>query len=509
MNSLLPSYGIAGFAPRAIGLALALSLAGFTGGCGRNTSRAISTEAQADNLISGGDYVRAAEALEKALSYDSDDANRWVKLGRVRRDLGQPTQAATAFQQAFDLDPANIEAMQNLAVLYISGRQFQDAKRVVDPLLSLSPNDIAGVLASGAIAYYEERYPAADRIADQLIVLAPDSKEGYLLKAHVLEKTGDAAAGARILEDRLKVVPDDPELAEQLLALYRSVGDLSGVRSISVRLATLRPDDPRYQLESLRAYQASGAIEDRERVTTHILGRYRNNPSVLGALADFWSRALPKEEASRRIVQAATATSSGSARAALAARLIRMGVFGPAATLLDPVASQRVTTANIDLHAMLSSLLMAQGKVAAARDRAEKVLAFDGGNDVALLTRARAHLAVKEYDKALTDAQTIVANDANEAAALLIAQIYATQGNDLLASSAYADAQSASPRSFNVVRARTDWLVSRKRAGEAAQVAGLFARQVNNGDAWALYARLCGVANDPICLLQARAHGAS
>ena len=496
-----------GTAPRAIGLALALALATLAGGCGRNEPKANAAEAQADNLISAGNNVGAAQMLLKAIAYDGNNADRWVKLGRVRRDLGQPALAAEAFQQAFDLDPANIEAMQNLAVLYIAGRQFEAAKRVVDPLLSLSPNDIAGVLATGAIAYYEERYPEALKTADEMIQLAPDAKEGYVLKAHVLEKTGRAAEGARLLEKQMAVMPPDADLAEQLLQLYRSTGNLQGVRSIAIRLATLKPDDPRYQLESLRAYQAKGAIEDRERVTARLLQRYRDNPSVLGAVADFWVQALPPEQAAQRISGAAAAANNMT-KAALVGRLIRMGALAEASNVLGPIATQKVTRENVDLQAMLASLLMAQGKAAAARDRAEQTLAFDGGNDVALLTRARAALALKAYDKALTDAQTIVAQDpSNEAAALLIADIYAAQGNDILASSAYADAQSAVPRSIGPVKARTAWLVRRNRASEAAQIAGLFARQVNRNDAWSLYEAMCHAADDPICLMQARSRG--
>lgn len=500
MNILLPC--------RLIGIASVLLMAFTLAGCGRNVTRAQQLEVQADAQIAGGDGVRAAETLEEAIEKDSNDPGRWVKLGRVRRDLGQPAQAVAAFQQAFDLDPTNIEAMQNLAVLYVAGRRYDEAKAIVDPLLSLSPDDIAGVLTTGAVAYYEERYGEALKIADRLIQLVPDSKEGYVLRAHVLEKTGHIAEAARVLEERLKLTPDDPEMAEQLLLLYRSISNVEGVRSTAIKLVKLRPNDPRYRLEAVRAFHARGRIAEREEASAYILGRYRDNPSVLGALADFWIAALPRDEATRRTERAA-AIAAPEAKAALAGRLIRSGALTAAARLLDPVAGQKVIQANADLHAMFAALLVAQGKMAAARDRASQVLAFDSGNDVALLARARAEQSLKRYDQALTDAQSALAqNPGNEGAALLIADVYAAQGNDSLANSAYADAQSAAPRSINVARARTGWLVRRGREAEAAQVAGLFARQVKRDDAWALYADMCRAAKDPICLLQAQA-GAS
>jgi hypothetical protein len=79
----------------------------------------------------------------------------------------------------------------------------------------------------------------------------------------------------------------------------------------------------------------------------------------------------------------------------------------------------------------------------------------------------------------------------------------------MLAASAFADAQSASPKSIAVLKARTAWLIWRRHPDQAAQIAGLFARQVNTNESWSYYEQTCTIANDPICLAQARARGAS
>lgn len=482
---------------------MALLLALALPGCTRGPAKASQLEAQADILAAAGNNVGAAQLLMKAMRYDSNDPGRWVKLGRARRDIGQPGLAVEAFQQAFDLDPTNVEAMQNLAVLYVAGHRYDAAKRIVDPLLTLNPEDPAGLLASGAIAYYEERYDEAIRIADHLSALTPNSREGPLLKAHVLEKTGKAAEGARLLEDELKRLPDDPQLATQLLELYQSIGSVEGVRRTALILARVKPDDPRYQLESLRAYQAQGDTESRERVSAALVQRYPNNPQVLGALADFWAKALPRDDAARRIEAAANVAGTVT-KATLVGRLTALGAFAAAERVLGPVASQPVTTATIDLHAQYAALLLAEGKVDAARQAAQTALDFDSANEVALLTRARAAMAQRQYDKALADAQLIVSNDPGaDAASLLIAQAYAAKGDDALAAAAFGDAQSRSPNNVALARARANWLISKGRAAEAAQIAGLFARTTNRDEAWALYADTCRAAKDPLCLAQA------
>ena len=103
------------------------------------------------------------------------------------------------------------------------------------------------------------------------------------------------------------------------------------------------------------------------------------------------------------------------------------------------------------------------------------MLEFDKANPEALLVRARIKLLAKDYRGAFTDAQ-LVANDddKNEEAALLVAQIYTAQGNQVLAAGAYGTARQKFPDSAEVLKAEVDWLLSQKRIEEAAQHAVSF-----------------------------------
>jgi hypothetical protein len=108
--------------------------------------------------------------------------------------------------------------------------------------------------------------------------------------------------------------------------------------------------------------------------------------------------------------------------------------------------------------------------------------------------------------KAATDAG-VVANDdsTNEEAALLLASIYAGQGNDVLAAKAFGEARDNFPNSVGVLDAQTKWLLSRKRSKEATDTAAAFAHAHSRQyDGWRIYRDVCTAAQNAACASEAR-----
>jgi hypothetical protein len=133
------------------------------------------------------------------------------------------------------------------------------------------------------------------------------------------------------------------------------------------------------------------------------------------------------------------------------------------------------------------------------------VLAFDHANPEALLVRARLNLLAKDYHGAITDAQLVARDDpTNEEAALLIPQIYAAQGNQLLAGSAFGTARQQFPNSSNALKAETDWLISQNRGQEAAQrAASFFGTHQRSGPAMQILHDVCKRTRASACGPQA------
>lgn len=482
----------------------ALGLLLLAAGCQSSPEKANAYESQYDRLMGLKAYPAALESIQSAIAYDDNSARRYIKLAELQMIMGHPAAAANAFQSALDLEPDNIEALQNLAILSVRGGQFDTARRYISPLLALSANDPAGLLASGMIALNQHRFNDASGFADRLITTLPDRPDGYVLKARALDGAGKTREAIDLLEKRAAVADDPKELLFQLMGFYRRIGDLRGIRETAIRMMPIYPDDPRYAIESARAYAAKGDQAKSREIVNGLLQRYAQDAGVLMAIGKFWHDTQPPAIARSEIAKLA-AKSPPRVRSALADQLIDLGGPQEALSLLASLAPATVTGANIDSQTHYARALLVTGRTSQASDKVAAVLRFDGSNPEALLIRARIRLMAKDYRGAFTDAQLVASDDdTNEEAALLVAQIYAAQGNQVLAAGAFGNARQRFPNSSDVLRAEVDWLIGQNRGEEAAQRAVSFYRaHQRSGPATQIARQTCAKTHAAACGPQA------
>lgn len=446
----------------------------FLSACHSAEDRANAYEGQYDRMMAVQAFPAALSSIQKAVKADDSSARRYLKLAEVQMALNRPAAAAPSFQAALDLEPDNIEALQNLSILSVRGGQYDTARRYIDPLLALSPNDPAGLLASGAIALAQRRFAEAASLSDKIIAAMPDRAEGYVLKAKSLDSVGKTREAIDMLEARILAAEDPKDLLIQVMTDYRKIGDTQGIRTTAIRLMPLFPDDPRYALESARAYHALGKTDQVRTIIDDLEKRFARSIDVMLAVANFWRDTQPLLVARREIARMAAAATP-RVRSALADRLIDFGDAKNAARLLASLAPENVTGTNVDSQTHYARALLATGDVARTQAKVDAVIAYDAGNSEALLLRSRLKLLARNYRGAFTDAQ-LVANDdeQNEQALLLVAEIYAAQGNQLLAAGAYGNARRQFPTSVTALRAEIAWLIAQDRLEEAGQRAAAF-----------------------------------
>jgi len=489
---------------RRIIAASALCLSLVMGGCHSGMEKADAWEGQYDRAMSNQAYPYALLAIKKSLSYDDTTARRYIKMAELQLQMGQPAGAAASFQAALDLEPDNIEALENLSILAVRGGQFDAAQRYIDPLLSLNPNDPAGLLASGAIALGQRHFSEASRLSDRIIQALPDRADGYVLKARALDGLGKTREAIDLLEKRATLAEDPRDYLFQIMTFYRHVGDMQGIRATAIKMMPLYPNDPRYAIEAARAYAATGKQDKVHEIVDDLLNRFHNNPDVLIAIGDFWRDTQPIAVARTEVLKVATGAPP-RVRSALADQLIDMGDPQNALKLLASLAPDEVTGRNVDAQTHYARALLATGQIAQAQAKVDAVLQFDENNPEALLVRSRIKLQAKDYRGAFTDAQ-LVANDddSNEEAALLVAQIYAAQGNQVLAAGAFGTARQKFPDSSDALKAEVDWLLSQKRTEEAAQRAVSFYRgHPRSGPAKTIANAVCSKTRAMACGLAA------
>lgn len=485
---------------RRIMLAPALALALGLTSCHSSMEKADAWEGQYDRMMANQAYGAALMAIRKSISYDDTTARRYIKLAELQMQSGMPAGAATSFQAALDLEPDNIEALENLSILAVRGGQFDAAQRYIDPLLALNPDDPAGLLASGAIALSRHQFKQASALSDRIIAALPDRADGYILKARALDGMGQTREAIAMLEKRATVAEDPKDILVQIMTFYRRIGDMQGIRATAIRMMPLFPDDPRYAIEAARAYDAKDEQDKVKEIVDDLLQRFHNNADVLLAIGNFWRDTQPIEVARSQIMRIAEGAPP-RVRSALADQLIDMGDPQDALKLLASLAPAEISSHNIDAQTHYARALLATGQAAQARAKVGAVLAFDQDNPEALLIRSRLKLLTRDYRGAFTDAQ-LVANDDdnNEEAALLVAQIYAAQGNRVLAAGAFGTARQKFPDSVAALQAEVDWLLDQKRTEEAAQRAVSFYRvHQRSGPAKTIMTSVCKKTHAMAC----------
>ncbi|HWI86930.1 MAG TPA: tetratricopeptide repeat protein [Sphingomonas sp.] len=472
-------------------------------GCRSPSEKAAAYEAQYDRMMANQAYPAALATIRKAIDADDSSPGRYIKLAEAQMALKNPAGAAPAFQSALDLEPDNIQALENLSILAVRGGQYETARRYIDPLLSLAPNDPAGLLASGAIALGEKRYKDAVALSDKIIGVLPGRPDGYVLKARALDNLGQTRPAITLLEARVGAGDDDRDVLFQLMAFYQKTGDKKGIRATAIRLMPLYPNDPRYAFEAARAYHHDGKPDQVNQILTDLEKRFATYPDVMRAIGNFWRETQPLPEARRRIA-ALAASSNPRVRGALANQLTDFGDPKTALGLLAPIAPATVTQANIDIQTYYARALLATGQTAKAQSKVDAILAFDRGNPAGLLIRARLKLKARDFRGAFTDAQLVTNDDnQNEEAVLLVAQIYAAQGNQLLAAGAYGNARRQFPGSLTALMAEINWLLGQNRTEEAAERAvSFYHAHERSSAAIAAYRTVCKQTRARVCQVE-------
>jgi tetratricopeptide (TPR) repeat protein len=176
--------------------------------------------------------------------------------------------------------------------------------------------------------------------------------------------------------------------------------------------------------------------------------------------------------------------------------------------LLDPlVGGASVNAGNVAAQVASAHALSAMGRVAEARARVDRALAFDGTNTLGLKLRAHLALAAGELDRALADAQLFASVEPDlEDAAILVAQIQARRGDRILAERAFAHALTRFPDSLVVLRANLAYYDSQRRFGDAALIARRFAfSHPTLPEALRLRGEACAKAGDQGCVVETKA----
>ena len=151
---------------------------------------------------------------EQARVGGTEDSLRY-QLIRARVQLNYeetPGLAAKRFRQQLDENPKNDVARYGLAIAYIKGSQFNEARDTLKPLLDKAPNDITYNLAQIELDMDSNRLTEAQQRIDRMRTLYPGNYPLNQARVDLLLKQNKPKEADTALEALLKSRPDDPDV---------------------------------------------------------------------------------------------------------------------------------------------------------------------------------------------------------------------------------------------------------------------------------------------------------
>lgn len=189
--------------------------------------------------FSAGRYTEAAQAFEKAIKENPEDAGARINLSAALGQLKKYKEAITQLQEAIRLEPENVTAHFNLGSLQVNSGDYQEAIKHFQFVVKKNPKDSQAHLALANGFQKEQQYEKAIEHYKVALSLDPGLSWAWVDLASVLRSVGRHAEALKVLEEAHSRIPYDGPIAHALartLATTPDLGQRQGQRALELAL---------------------------------------------------------------------------------------------------------------------------------------------------------------------------------------------------------------------------------------------------------------------------------
>ena len=213
------------------------------------------------NYYMQGDYKKATESFEKAVAASPEDSSLALWLGRAygRRAetaspftaMGNAGKARQFFEKAVELDPHNIEALNDLFEYYLEAPGFLGGgldKAVATAEKIKALDEVEGHWAQARLAEKKKEYSSAEEQLRRAAELAPQQVGRVLDLARFFSKQGRYQEADQTFQRAEKLAPNSPKVIYARAETYvKSKRNLDAAKTLLrkyIAATDLTPDDP-------------------------------------------------------------------------------------------------------------------------------------------------------------------------------------------------------------------------------------------------------------------------
>lgn len=451
--------------------AFAVSLAGGLGGCASKDEQAAKAAAQADTDLQQGNIGSARRNIQKAIGIRDDVSDYWLtsaRLALMSKDFGG---AFDAYENVYQLDRGNIEALRQLCQLGLNVKQLDKVDRYADQLLVINPGDPLPLTMKGGAALQRGDSNTALALANRVLTANPHNVGALILKGQTLAYKKDNAGAAKLIEESLGSDSDTTSRLVFLRDLYQKSGDQNGYQRTLARLAQRNPRDVQMQLDFADWLYQTQHPDQAFGLVRGVLRLRPNDLSLASSILEMWLNE-GRDALTTQQMLLGSAGASLETKATYAQFANETGQPDLALKLLgDDQAGVDPNPGNSDAKAAFAFAIGLKGRVQDALARVQQILDFDSGQPRALLTHARLRAATHNMEGALSDARQLVSEDgANITARLALTDILIAKGQADLGESNLREALQVVPDSNRAAERLAKILIATGRTGEATTV---------------------------------------
>jgi tetratricopeptide (TPR) repeat protein len=189
---------------------------------------------------------QAQECFERAAklkaSYPETGPNAWNNLALLATREGDTAKAISYFEQALQLDPDHVVALDNLGNAYRQQKRWQDARKTLERALAINPADPEANYSLGMVFAQWNDTARAEEYLRKALQARPAYPEALnnLGVLYLRTRRRDAAVGT--FEKCIRVAPAFDQSYLNLARVYAIEGDLEKARTVLLALLRQHPN---------------------------------------------------------------------------------------------------------------------------------------------------------------------------------------------------------------------------------------------------------------------------
>jgi len=139
--------------------------------------------------IAERDMAKARQWLDAALKLKEKQARTWLFVGDLEQINKNLEAALTAYSNALNAEPDNLDALQSHAIASMKAGQFDAAGKDISAISKLAPNSIRANYLKASLSYSQQKFSEANEALQEVFKTTPDHAPSLLLAgmtAHAL-----------------------------------------------------------------------------------------------------------------------------------------------------------------------------------------------------------------------------------------------------------------------------------------------------------------------------------